>query len=385
MSGTEQEQGQEKSTRRRASRWHLPIWWLNLLAVVSILLAYLSIRVSPKTLWPLAFFGIAYPYLLAANMLCIGWWAIFRRKRMWPSLLAVLLGYGHVGEYVQLMGDANAPSDAKAPFKVMSWNVRIFDLYNWSHNAQTKEEMLDLIHLEDPDILCMQEFLTVEKKVGTAVRDELSNGYRFTNYADEYTAHTKSGYHFGIATFSTRPIVAKGAIHFPDDLNNLCLWSDIDIGGDTIRVYNAHMASLRFGDQDYRFIKDVQDGSSTEVLERGGKRIARRLKSGFIRRAGQMEKIAKHMRTSPHPVVWCGDMNDTPMSYSYNRLRELELSDAFVESGSGIGHTYIGAFPSFRIDHIMHGPALRSWGFRTLPDELSDHRPITCYMALGGE
>lgn len=380
MSGAELDTG--KIAAHRPSRWHLPIWWLNLLAVAALLLSYLSIRVSPTTVWPLAFFGMAYPFLLVANVACIAWWLLFRRKRMWPSMLAILLGFGHVGEYVQFVGESDAPAGVKAPFKVMSWNVRIFDLYSWSHNAQTKEEMLDLIRLEDVDILCLQEFLNVDKKVGPSVRDELSSGYRFTNYADEYTAHTRTGYHFGIATFSTKPIVGKGVIHFPDDLNNLCLWTDIVIDDDTVRVYNAHLASLRFGDQDYRFMKDIQDGSSTDVLERGGLRIMRRLKSGFIRRASQMEMIAAHMRTSPHPVVWCGDMNDTPMSYSYHQLRELELEDAFVESGSGIGHTYIGAFPSFRIDHIMHAPELRTWGFRTLPDELSDHRPITCWMAL---
>ncbi len=366
--------------KRRPSRWHLPLWWLNWLAVVCLLLSYLSIRVSPTTLWPLAFFGIAYPFLLVANLLCIVWWLLFRRKRVWPSVAAIVLGFGHVGEYVQLSSTSEGPSEAKAPFKVMSWNVRIFDLYSWSHNAQTKEEMLDLIRMEDADILCMQEFLYVDKKVGTAVRDELAADYRFINYADEYTAHTRTGFHFGIATFSTKPIVAKGAIHFPDDLNNLCLWTDIAVNGDTVRVYNAHLASLRFGDQDYRFLKDIQDGSTTEVLERGSLRIMRRLKSGFIRRAEQMERIAEHMRTSPYQVIWCGDMNDTPMSYSYHQLRKLDLEDAFVESGSGIGHTYIGAFPSFRIDHIMHGPQLRSWGFRTLPDELSDHRPIVCWM-----
>jgi endonuclease/exonuclease/phosphatase family metal-dependent hydrolase len=239
--------------------------------------------------------------------------------------------------------------------------VRIFDLYNWSHNAQTREEMLDLIRAEDADILCMQEFLNEDKGPETPVRDQLLKDYRFTHKADEYTAHTKHGHHFGIATFSTRPIVKKGVIHFPDDLNNLCLWTDIAVNGDTVRVYNAHLASLRFGDQDYRFMKEVE-GASKDELEQGGKRIIRRLKSGFIRRAAQM--------------------NDTPMSYSYHRLRELDLRDAFVESGQGIGHTYIGAFPSFRIDHIMHSEALRSWGFTTLPEELSDHRPIMCWMDL---
>ncbi|MBL0044602.1 MAG: hypothetical protein IPP33_09460 [Flavobacteriales bacterium] len=187
------------------------------------------------------------------------------QKRIWPSLLAVLIGFGHVGEYVQVFGAADAPKDATSPFKVMSWNVRIFDLYNWSHSDQTREEILDVIRVEDADILCMQEFLNEDKGSQPPVRDQLLKDYRFTHMADEYTAHTKHGHHFGIATFSTKPIVGKGVIHFPDDLNNLCLWTDIAIDGDTVRVYNAHLASLRFGDQDYRFMKDVQDGASTKL------------------------------------------------------------------------------------------------------------------------
>jgi endonuclease/exonuclease/phosphatase family metal-dependent hydrolase len=370
------------SANRRPSRWHGPFWLLNGVAAIALLLAYLSLYLSPRTFWPISFFGMAYPYILAANLLFLVWWAIFRRKRMIPSLVIVLLGWGHMGEYVQLMGHRDQPKDVNAPFKVMSWNVRIFDLYNWNHNKRTREEMLDLIRVEDPDILCMQEFLNEDKGEEPPVRELLLKDYRFVNSAEEYTAHTRSGHHFGIATLSTRPIVAKGAIHFPDDLNNLCLWTDIDVGGDTVRVYNAHLASLRFGRADYQFMKEVGSGESQPDLSTGGRRIARRLKSGFQRRALQTETIVKHMRTSPHPVIWGGDMNDAPMSYSYHHLRELGLEDAFVESGSGMGHTYIGAFPSFRIDHILHGPPLRSWDFRTLPDELSDHRPITCWMGL---
>ena len=366
---------------KRPSRWHRPIWWLNVLAVIAVLLSYMSILMNPAHWWPMAFFGIAYPFLLVANTACLVWWFLFRKKRMLPSAFALLIGFGHVGEYVQVFGSSDAPKETRSPFKVMSWNVRIFDLYNWSHSDRTREEILDVIRVEDADILCMQEFLNEDKGKQPPVRDQLLKDYRFTHMADEYTAHTKHGHHFGIATFSTKPIIKKGAIHFPDDLNNLCLWTDIVIGNDTVRVYNAHLASLRFGDQDYRFMEDVEGASKTE-LEQGGKRILRRLKSGFIRRASQMEKITVHMRTSPHPVIWCGDMNDTPMSYSYHRLRELELSDAFVESGQGMGHTYIGAFPSFRIDHIMFGKELRSWDFLTLPEELSDHRPITCWMDL---
>jgi endonuclease/exonuclease/phosphatase family metal-dependent hydrolase len=367
---------------RRPSRWHRPIWWLNGLAVLALLLAHLSVYVPPTLLWPAAFFGIAYPYLLLVNTGFLLWWALFRRKRMWASAVAVLVGWGHVGEYVQFFGRSAPPKAMDGAFKVMNWNVRIFDLYNWNHSERTREEMLELIRVEDPDILCMQEFLHVDKDPEGDVRDRLLADFRFTHRADEYTAHTRSGHHFGIATYSTRPILDHGVIHFPDNLNNLCLWTDISIGTDTVRVYNAHLASLRFGVEDYRFLREVEAGKEDTDLEQGGLRIARRLKNGFIRRAVQMDAIVAHMRTSPHPVIWGGDMNDTPVSYSYHQLRSLDLRDAFVESGTGLGHTYIGAFPSFRIDHILHAPELESWGFRTLPDELSDHRPITCWMRL---
>ncbi len=373
---------EETPAPKRPSRWHLPVWYVNLLAVAALLLSYLSARVSPATFWPLAFFGMAYPFILIANLLCLFWWFLFRRRRMWPSLLVILLGWSHLGDYIQFFGDRDAPTEVRTKFKVMSYNVRLFDLYNWTHTKQTRAEIMELLRVEDADILCMQEFLNEDKSEDPPVRDQLLKDYRFSNCADEYTAHTKHGHHFGIATFSTYPIISKGAIHFPDDLNNLCLWTDIVIASDTVRVYNGHLASIRFGDMDYRFMKDVVKGEGTDSIGTAGQRIVDRLKNAFIRRATEVETISAHMRTSPHPVIWCGDLNDTPMSYSYRRLRDVDLSDAFVESGQGIGHTYIGDFPSFRIDHILHGPQLHAWDFHTLPDELSDHRPITSWVSV---
>ena len=369
-------------SRRRLSRWHAPIWWANGLAVIALLLSYLSIRISPATLWPLALFGIAYPYILAANGLCIGWWLLFRRKRMLPSLIAILLGWPHVGEYVQVFGNSDAPDEAKRPFKVMSYNVRLFDLYNWTHNKETHDRIMDLLRREQADILCMQEYLKVPKGNTLSTRERLLGEFGYKASAETYTAHTKYDMDFGIAIFSKLPIIAKGAIHFPDDLNNLCIWADVVAGADTVRIYTAHLASLRFGDQDYRFMREIEQGGGRDSLGSAGPRIMGRLKDAFIRRAAEVAKITAHMADCPYPVIYCGDLNDTPMSYSYHELREAGLEDAFVESGRGFGHTYIGAFPSFRIDHILYGRRVNTWDFRTLPDELSDHHPVTAWMAI---
>ncbi|MCB9169241.1 MAG: endonuclease/exonuclease/phosphatase family protein [Flavobacteriales bacterium] len=371
----------EPDWRGRPSRWHRPVWWANILLAGVLLLCYGASLVSPRTFWPLAFFGMAYPFVLIAHLGFLSWWAFFRPKRMLLSAAVMLIGWSHLSDYVQFFGRSAPDGPITGPkFKVMSYNVRLFDLYDWTHNKRTRNEILDLLLLENADILCMQEFFSTDDTRTFNTKDTLLHQFHWKDVQDVYTLHTRRGQHFGIATFSTYPIVARGSIGFPDDLNNLCIWSDIAIGPDTFRVYNAHIASIRFGDEDYRFMEGLDTSTPNDSLARGGKRILHRLRDAFVRRAEETELIARHMRASPHPVIYCGDLNDTPMSYGYAQLTG-QLTDAFVESGRGLGHTYIGAFPSFRIDHILHGPEITTWGFRTLPDELSDHHPIVCWMA----
>ena len=366
----------------RPSRWHRPLWWTNLLVAAITLLAYASTRVAPDTFWPLAFFGMAYPFLLPVHLVLLAWWAVFRRKRMLVSVGVLAIGAGHLGDYVQLLGRRSPPGEITgAPVKVMSYNVRLFDLYNWSNNAHTRDEMLDLIAFEGADVLCLQEFFLADDRSYFNTKDTLLDHLGYKACHDSYTAHTRKGHHFGIATFSRHRIVAKGTLEFPDDLNNLCIWTDLAVGGDTVRVYNAHLASVRFGGEEYRFMAGLSTDRDADSLRTGGTRIMGLLRNAFIRRAHEARLITTHMASSPHPIIYCGDLNDTPMSYSYQLLSE-RLTDAFVESGRGVGHTYIGVFPSFRIDHILHGPELAAWNFRTLPDELSDHRAIVCEMGL---
>ena len=40
--------------RVRPSRWHLPLWYLNILAAGLMLLMYAGIHVRPSTFWPAA-------------------------------------------------------------------------------------------------------------------------------------------------------------------------------------------------------------------------------------------------------------------------------------------------------------------------------------------
>lgn len=358
-------------------RW---IWRLHILAIVGLILAYLGGSVSPLTFWPLAFFSLAYPFLLLLNLVFLLWWILrSSRKKVIITIAAILIGWGTLFNFIQILprvGDMEGS-------KVMSYNVRLFDLYNWSSNEKTKDKILELLKEEAADILCLQEFFHSGSSGYLITVPELMKETGYEHIHDTYTQHTRNDHHFGIATLTRYPVIGEGKVDLSDERNNVCIWTDLLMQGDTVRVYNAHLASIHFGEAEYQFIQELDSDENVKTTAGLGKlgRMMNLLRIAFQKRAKQTKEICNHMKECPHPIIYAGDLNDSPTSYAYNQLTDY-LEDAFIESGSGIGSTYVGAFPSFRIDHIMHSRDFKSTGFKTLPDELSDHRAISCWVQL---
>ena len=202
------------------------------------------------------------------------------------------------------------------------------------------------------------------------------------NVHAEYTINLRNTDHWGIATFSKYPIVNKGKLEFTGSVfNNSCIFTDIKINDDTVRVYNIHLQSINFLKRDYHFMDSVIVKDKNQEIK-GSKRILKLLKKAYIKRATQTDMVAEHIKNSPYPVIVCGDFNDPPSSYAYHLLSR-NLKDAFRESGSGFGQTYIGgSVPSFRIDYIFHDPKFKAYEFNTIHKRYSDHRPITCLLDL---
>jgi len=111
------------------------------------------------------------------------------------------------------------------------------------------------------------------------------------------------------------------------------------------------------------------------------KDISFRLRDAFIKRASQAKIISKHIQNSPYPVIVCGDFNDVPVSYTYRKMKK-SLNDSYIEAGKGIGTTYKGKFPAFRIDFIFHSKDLNCLKFNIHDVYLSDHFPVTGEFVL---
>jgi endonuclease/exonuclease/phosphatase family metal-dependent hydrolase len=364
----------------KTSHFNRIILFLNYFFIVCLLISYLAPFVSPENFTFIAFFGLAYPVLAVINLLFVFYWLIFWKKKFLLSLLTLLAGWFILSNFWSINIHHITP-DKKKEIKVMSYNVRLFDLYNRPFNIGTRNKMFDLVKDESPDIICFQEFYKDDSNTFNTL-DTLLQLQKAKNYHAEYTVTVLDKYHFGMATFTTFPIVNRGKVDLSSTSNNTCIYTDIKINSDTIRVYNMHLQSIHLSTVVY---KDPKIKFETqEIFENETKNILQRLGTAFSKRAPQADLIAEHMRSCRYPLIICSDLNDTPSSYTYRTVKG-NFIDTFKESGMGFGATYAGVIPFLRIDYIFHSPALIADNFNIIPEKLSDHYPICCTIEIPGK
>jgi len=347
------------------------MYLLNVLAAAGLLVSYAAPYINPDVFWIPAFFGLAYPFLLLANIFFIVYWLVQMRLKFIMSMIVILSGWKHFSNTVQWGHKATV----NPGLKVMTFNVMNF---GYSGNKNTRKEIVELIKEEEPDVLCLQDVYTnyawQYDPISEIKSVMQSKGIFFSDVSDK-----KKIYKLGLVVVSKYPILSTGTVSFGENTNNHAIWADLNINKQKVRVYNVHMQSIRFGPREYEFLKRIGENSDSTINE--SKTILRRLKYAFELRGQQTELLKQEMDKSPNPVVVCGDFNDTPVSYTYRKLGD-GLIDCFSESGSGMGRTYAGQFPSFRIDYILHDKSFKSGNFEVINKKLSDHFPVKAIIEL---
>ena len=340
---------------------------VNIILALGLLMSYSAKYISPSLSFIIALSGMAYSYLLVIFLL-FNILLLIIKKYKWVLVngIILLLGWNNLNALVQF----NFPNKTPADFRILSYNIRLFDLYNWSNNQESKQEILDYIKQQNPNIVSFQEFYYDNQSF---LIDSVAKALDMPYYYVTDSRFLRGTSHFGQAIFSQYPIKNSNAIHFPNT-RNIALYCDIEIQKNrTIRVFNNHLESYRFKKNDYQLIEEMKTEKKPEINKMLG--LVQRLELALIKRSYQAEKIASLINSSPYPVIVTGDFNDTPNSYTYHQISRY-LSDAFVESGWGFSNTYKGSFPSFRIDYILYNQPLKSINYKRSKFDISDHYPI---------
>jgi len=352
---------------------HRVAFVLSTLATLALLISYAAPYVSPVFFWPVAFFGLAYPYLLLINVLFVIYWMCFMKLKFLFPLIAILAGYTHVGHYFNF-----SPRRSEKPndyVKVISFNAHHF---KYDKSSKNTKEFYAYLEKEQPDIICIQEFWdnskTDEESFSKILKVLKSKEFHFTGHLTTGVSNTG-----GMLTVSKFPIVNRGAVDFGPKTYNRCMFTDIDIRGEITRVYNVHLQSIKFGKDEYHFVEQADTETDSTMMQT--KNIFRKLRLAFQMRAPQSEMVQENMESCRNRKIICGDFNDTPLSYAYRTLSR-DMKDAFAESGSGYTYSYTGPFPSFRIDYIMLDKDFDGYDYETGSSFFSDHRVIKTLVKI---
>jgi endonuclease/exonuclease/phosphatase family metal-dependent hydrolase len=345
---------------------------LTSLALLCLVFGYCAPYFHPDTVPFLPFFGLSYPIWVLVVILFTFFW--FFKKSNWKYICLILLVIG-IKFHLRLVGlSFFQGSPAKNSIYIMSYNVRLFGLYDDSTTA-SRDHIFQFLRAEQPDVACFQEYYRQDKPTEFETFDSIKTILKSVDY-HERSAHNENGRrNFGIAIFSKYPMIARGDVIFESQSMmdfNYCIFADIVAHSDTFRIYNVHLQSIRLS----------ETGEKTDLGRIEKLRVGfRKMQTASSKRADQARKVIEHMESSPYPVLVCGDFNDTPMSYTYNQFQN-KLTDGFREASWGLGSTYNGRIPAGRIDYIFRSEGIECSDFKIFQNNFSDHKPIRCRIVI---
>jgi endonuclease/exonuclease/phosphatase family metal-dependent hydrolase len=333
--------------------------WATILTALALCTSYLAAYVPPDRFWPMAFAGLSFPYFWSLNLLLAGFWAWRRKRYLFFPVAALLLGVPKLGAFWTLGGRSEAEG-----LRVVTFNARHFDSLLPQRSEKQKNNTYRAIQEKlrslRPDILCGQDFSGDNGKTNALmhrfIQEELGLKHLYQQSPHLYT-------------FSRFPFGEKKTTRFERSFNSFH-YVDIERGGRTIRVFNLHLQSFKLG---YELDEALSPNDPAEPATRRAYRtVVGKLSRGFVKRAVQARLVARAIGDSPHPVIVCGDFNDTPQSYTY-RLVSRGLRDSFTDQGSGLDCTYSGNLPFLRIDYVLSSPELPAKAHRVVRADYSDH------------
>ncbi len=333
--------------------------FFNVVAAITTLMAYLLPFLAPKWFPFLSVLSLFLPFFLVVNLLFFTYWLIQLKKYIFVSGLVLLLGITFINKFYNLQ-PTELPKTEKE-FTIMSYNVRLFNKFNWYKKANIPTKIAEFVSEKNPDILCIQEYSDLEKT-------------KFSNYKYQHIFKEGNNIIVGNAIFSKYKIVDKGVINFPNSTNN-AVYADIIKDSDTLRIYSMHLQSIKIS-------TDIEEEEIQKMNESKTKYIFRKISSAFTKQQEQSLLLKQHYSECRYKKIICGDMNNSAFSFVYRTIKGA-MQDAFESNGEGFGKTYNFKYYPARIDYIFADKTIQIKSFETLNDFYnSDHFPLISRLEI---
>ena len=343
---------------------------------LALILVTVAGNIAPSQNAWIQAFGLIYPILFIVNLAFLVYWALIKSRYAAIPIIVILFGFNNVFDNFQITF-FNSDEKLESETKIISYNVHNFgEQKKDDKSANTKQEIISFLLDQDADIVCLQEYHSSSNKLYEPLK-EIRDTLGAQSYYYESYFNPRYNQLSGLVIFSKYKAVNKGKLKFTGS-RSFGIFTDVIIDGDTVRVFNIHLASIELQPEDLDFVVNPEVENS-ERFRSQIHEIYNKLMQAFKLREKQLEHIIIELEICRYPIILGGDFNDTPSSWVYDQLTDY-LDDTYIKKGSGISRTYAGPLPLLRIDYILISDIFKTKNFTRHSLDKSDHYPISAIL-----
>lgn len=339
------------------------------------LVSCFSAYISPFHFSFIPLFALWFPYCFLAVMLVAVINVFVKKKLGVIMLISICFGFPNLFKTLAF----NVPSafnvqKKDSSLRILTWNVQGF--VSSDPKAVKWPDILQVIKNNNPDIVCLQEFLNIitDYDNNKFIQDEMQAlGYSYHYFSNDGFFRLYNGVEVadGCAIFSKRSFIDSGRVTITTDPEKQnMIYADVRFNNKPLRVFTARLESFRLYNDTTRLKQDIY-----EITYHRKRFIQYKLRDIEKLHAKEVNIIRNNIDDTQIPVVYCGDANSVPTSYTYHHLRG-NLQDAFLEKGSGIGRTFYKIIPTLRIDYIFTDKQFKVAQCTVGGKKISDHYPV---------
>jgi endonuclease/exonuclease/phosphatase family metal-dependent hydrolase len=334
---------------------------------------------APAKWWPVALLGILFPLFLGCTFLFFLILIFIKRKKAIFPFLAIVISMPNIfNSFGFSVFSTFNETKVKKQVRVLTWNVGLMNYTATDSNEAIKNNAIILHKLKqaNADIVCLQEFFTAVVP---------GNYY---NFIDSISVTMKYPYHYfsmdipkfdgkfysGSIIFSKYKIIDTQKIIYPKPFYGSIIKATVIIEQDTTDVFTTRLQSVHFGSSEYKELGNIKNGTDSGFA--GSKNIIQKLRLGYYQRTDQLNIAKDFLNKSKRPLLFTGDFNDVPVSYTYQFLKN-NLNDCWQKKGTGLGRTFVYISPTLRIDNIFFNNYYSvTQAKRIYADGSSDHNAV---------
>ena len=292
---------------------------------------------------------IFLPIFLCINFLFFIYWIIKLDIRFIFSFLVLLV---YVDKPISFF-KTDATVDDQRGLQVMSYNVRLFNHYNWIKDSSVRNKIKTFVNDNKPDFIAVQEFHDDYR--------ELMNDFKYSHI------DLNEG-NVGLAIFGNSKMINKGDV-VSSDKRKIAIYVDFVYKKDTLRLYNSHFKSYNINPLSFKPNKETF------------KNVLNKTKLVYKIQNDECSILIDHMKKSPYSLMLAIDLNNTSDSFVYKKINDL-FFDSYVQTGFEFGATYDFSFLPIRIDYIFYSKLIKANTYQIHNVKLSDHKPISVFFNI---